>query len=215
MIARAKREWLGEPPTEQDLELWNWWLFENVASRPPESAKHQRCLVRGNFTVYYPDQARRKRGSDIWRRKFSAVYMRQLAGQTNFEACKEVGFYLLDRSHSRTQGRPRTSGKENDLLREAQRVRTAFNQYKSRHRGSESDPNWWSELRCWWWSFLYFKAWAMKNYQEDLRESATNCHTVLEWCKERRRRYGRAMLAPRDIERLTHEFSLGYQSTTQ
>jgi hypothetical protein len=183
---KPTKDWIGKP-SEEDIDLFLWFLLDegNVATRRPAVSGHQNLLMRGNFCAYgLPTSGIRT--SDLTRRIYACVRVLELAGETNWEACRRVAAarYLEYRLGKTKRGRRPKPSASADFLNKVNTVRGIYNSAKGHHRWKEGLPERDQELEYWWGHFLLFKEWAQAEYAIAIAESQRRAISMDDLCKE-------------------------------
>lgn len=167
--------WIGKP-SEKDIELFLWFLFSNVASRPRGAGRHQTRQIEGTLRAYGKPTSH-IRGSDLSLRIYAGVRLLEITGKTNKEACATVATFLCERLGASKRGRPRNTDRERDSIDRMQTVRSLYNTRKKCHRWPEKLPQRDLELEDWWGSFLNFRDRANKPIKRTRRKRASHAMT--------------------------------------
>jgi hypothetical protein len=180
------KDWIGKP-SEEDIELFLWFVLDegNIATRPRAVGGHQDLPMQGNFCAYGL-RTSGIRTSDLTRRIYACVRVLELAGETNWEACRRVAAarYLEYRLGNTKRGRRRKPSAPADFLNKVSTVRAIYNSAKARHRWKGGLPERDLELEYWWGSFLHFKEWAQSKYAIAIPESQRRAISMDDLCKE-------------------------------
>lgn len=183
---KPTKDWIGKP-SEEDIDLFLWFLLDegNVATRPRPVGGHQNLPMRGNFCTYgLPTSGIRT--SDLTRRIYACVRVLELAGETNWEACRRVAAarYLEYRLGKTKRGRRRKPSVTADFLNKVNTVRGIYNSAKGHHRWKGRLPERDLELEYWCGLFLLFKEWAQAEYAIAIAESQRRAISIDDLCKE-------------------------------
>jgi hypothetical protein len=154
LIRLWRRGPLFELVKNMGIERFVSFVLSDEARRSGSRGHRPRMPMEGPY-ISIQGQTTYLRGTDRSERVYVCVRSLELAGESNYEACRIVARYLDSRLGNSSRGRPRESSRDRDFLDKVETVRSLFNAFKRRHPFKAQLPERDFLLEKWWGMFIH------------------------------------------------------------